>query len=41
LRNRNGVLEMIVAAAVEYTPLPNPPPQGGRGLRPACGETQR
>ena len=31
LRNRNGVLEMIVAAAAEYTPLPNPPPQGGMG----------
>jgi very-short-patch-repair endonuclease len=31
LRNRNGVLEMIVAAAAEHTPLPNPPPQGGRG----------
>jgi very-short-patch-repair endonuclease len=31
LRNRSGVLEMIVAAAAEHTPLPNPPPQGGRG----------
>jgi very-short-patch-repair endonuclease len=31
LRNRSGVLEMIVTAAAEHTPLPNPPPQGGRG----------
>jgi very-short-patch-repair endonuclease len=31
LRNRNGVLETIVAAAAEPTPLPNPHPQGGRG----------
>ena len=31
LRNRNGVLEIIVAAAAEYTPLPNPPAHGGRG----------
>jgi very-short-patch-repair endonuclease len=31
LRNRNGVLEVIAAAAAEATPLPNPPPQGGRG----------
>ena len=31
LRNRNGVLETIVAAAAEATPLPSPLPQGGRG----------
>ena len=31
LRNRAGVLETIVRAAREATPLPNPPPQGGRG----------
>ena len=37
LRNRNGVLEMIVAAAAEHTPLPNPPPQGGRGPAGARG----
>ena len=39
LRNRTGVLEMImiVAAAAEYTPLPNPPPQGGRGPAGASG----
>ena len=31
LRNRNGVLETIAAAVAEATPLPSPPPQGGRG----------
>jgi very-short-patch-repair endonuclease len=31
LRNSAGVLEMIATAAAEATPLPNPPPQGGRG----------
>jgi very-short-patch-repair endonuclease len=41
LQNREGVLQTILNAAREVTPLPNPPPQGGRGLRPACGETQR
>jgi very-short-patch-repair endonuclease len=30
LRNRNGVLQVIAEAAAERTPLPNPPPQGGR-----------
>jgi len=39
LRNRNGALEMIAAAAAEYTPLPNPPPQGGRGPSGAPGES--
>jgi very-short-patch-repair endonuclease len=34
LANRDGVLEMIVAAAREATPLPNPPPQGGREYPP-------
>jgi very-short-patch-repair endonuclease len=38
LRNRNGVLEVIAAAAAEATPLPNPPPQGGRGRTGARGE---
>jgi very-short-patch-repair endonuclease len=41
LRNRNGVLEMIVAAAAENTPLPNPPPQGGREPAGARGESRR
>jgi hypothetical protein len=39
LRNRNGVLEMIMAAAAEHTPLPNPPPQGGRGRAGATGRS--
>jgi very-short-patch-repair endonuclease len=39
LRNRSGVLEVIAAAAAEYTPLPNPPPQGGRGPSGAPGES--
>lgn len=30
LKDRRAVLEMIVATAHDYTPLPNPPPQGGR-----------
>jgi very-short-patch-repair endonuclease len=34
LKNRIAVLEMIVAAAREDTPLPNPPPQGGREYAP-------
>ena len=37
LRNRLGVLETIVAAAAEHTPLPNPPPQGGRGRTAPSG----
>jgi hypothetical protein len=31
LRNRDGVLQTIVDAARDTTPLPNPLPQGGRG----------
>ena len=30
LKNRDAVLEAILVAANEATPLPNPPPQGGR-----------
>jgi very-short-patch-repair endonuclease len=40
LRNRIGVLETIVDAARKATPLPNPPPQGGRGPRRARGEVE-
>jgi very-short-patch-repair endonuclease len=40
LKNRNAVLEMIVAAAREVTPLPNPPPQGGRELAGTRGESE-
>jgi very-short-patch-repair endonuclease len=39
LKNRNAVLEMIVAAALEATPLPNPPPQGGREQTSVRGDT--
>jgi very-short-patch-repair endonuclease len=39
LKNRDAVLEMIVAAAREATPLPNPPPQGGRGQRGIRGDS--
>jgi very-short-patch-repair endonuclease len=39
LKNRTGVLETILAAARETTPLPNPPPQGGRGRRGMRGES--
>jgi very-short-patch-repair endonuclease len=39
-KNREGVLETIVNAARGATPLPNPPPQGGRGPTGACGETE-
>ena len=41
LRNRIGVLETNVDAAREATPLPNPPPKGGRGPRRARGEVGR
>jgi very-short-patch-repair endonuclease len=40
LRNREGVLQSILSAAREITPLPNPPPQGGRELRRARGGVQ-
>jgi very-short-patch-repair endonuclease len=39
LKNRMGVLETILDAAHEATPLPNPPPQGGRGHARARGES--
>jgi very-short-patch-repair endonuclease len=38
LRNREGVLQAIVDAASKATPLPNPPPQGGRERAAASGE---
>jgi very-short-patch-repair endonuclease len=38
LRNREGVLQTILNAAREVTPLPNPPPQGGRGRAAARGK---
>ena len=38
-QNRNGVLETIVSAARGATPLPNPPPQGGRGSDGMRGES--
>ena len=41
LRNRDGVLQTIVDAALTATPLPNPPPQGGRGLSGASGGLAR
>jgi very-short-patch-repair endonuclease len=37
-QNRDGVLETIVSAAHGATPLPGPPPQGGRGKDSARGE---
>ncbi|HEY5305959.1 MAG TPA: endonuclease domain-containing protein [Pseudolabrys sp.] len=39
LKNREGVLETILATARKATPLPNPPPQGGRGLTRARGDS--
>jgi very-short-patch-repair endonuclease len=39
LKNRNAVLEMIVTSAREATPLPNPPPQGGREQAGTRGES--
>ena len=38
LQDREGVLQTIVDAACEVTPLPNPPPQGGRGRAAARGK---
>jgi very-short-patch-repair endonuclease len=38
LKNLAGVLEKIVEVAHEATPLPNPPPQGGRELRRGLGQ---
>jgi very-short-patch-repair endonuclease len=38
-QNREGVLETIVSAARGATPLPGPPPQGGRGKNSVRGET--
>jgi very-short-patch-repair endonuclease len=39
-QNRDGVLETIVSAARVATPLPGPPPQGGRGKNSAPGEAE-
>jgi very-short-patch-repair endonuclease len=39
-KNREGVLETIVSAARGATPLPDPPPQGGRGNDGARGEIE-
>ena len=41
LRNRDGVLQAIIDAAQTATPLPNPPPQGGRGHSRAGGGLAR
>ncbi|HEX5507351.1 MAG TPA: endonuclease domain-containing protein [Pseudolabrys sp.] len=38
LRNLAGVLEIIISSTNEATPLPNPPPQGGRELAAAVNE---
>jgi very-short-patch-repair endonuclease len=38
LTNLSGVLEAIINAVRESTPLPNPPPQGGRESGSAEGE---
>jgi very-short-patch-repair endonuclease len=40
LKNRAGVLQTILDAARSATPLPNPPPQGGRELRRVAGEAK-
>ncbi len=40
LKNRNAVLETILDAASKATPLPNPPPQGGRERVSARGELE-
>jgi very-short-patch-repair endonuclease len=37
LKNRDGVLSVIVEAVRASTPLPNPPPQGGRERAAASG----
>jgi very-short-patch-repair endonuclease len=37
LKNREGVLQTIADATRSITPLPNPPPQGGRGHAAARG----
>jgi very-short-patch-repair endonuclease len=39
-QNREGALETIVSAARGATPLPGPPPQGGRGKNSVRGETE-
>jgi len=40
LRNRAGVLQVIVDAARSATPLPSPPPQGGREQAAASGRAK-
>jgi very-short-patch-repair endonuclease len=39
LKNRTGVLEKIIETARGITPLPSPPPQGGRGHAAASGKS--
>jgi very-short-patch-repair endonuclease len=39
LQNHSAILRAIVEAARDATPLPNPPPQGGRGTAGARRET--
>jgi very-short-patch-repair endonuclease len=41
LRNREGVLQTIMDAAHEVTPLPNPSPQGGRESAAVSGRATR
>ena len=41
LRNRDGVLQTIVDAVQKATPLPNPPPQGGRESHRAPRKRER
>ena len=41
LSNRDGVLEVILEAARGITPLPSPPPQGGREQAAARGEREQ
>jgi very-short-patch-repair endonuclease len=40
LKNRTTVLEAILDAARKHTPLPNPPPQGGREQARTRGESK-
>lgn len=39
LQNFSGVLQIITGAVQDRTPLPNPPPQGGREQTIAAGES--
>jgi very-short-patch-repair endonuclease len=40
LQNLDGVLQVIIRTASQTTPLPNPPPQGGREQAGASGEAE-